>query len=544
MLFSSDRTPKFAFVLGIGTYRHAPALVNPPHDVAAVAAELRRAGYDVEEYVDLDKKNIDYRLNAFVERAGSGGTMLVYYSGHGIQLADGARLVNYIVPADFSFDTEDPILGLVSVQAMIGQMAAADSKIIFLDACRDTAGLERTLKQRPMPAPAVEMGGSGLAQGATRGLGVPHRFRPLRRAPLAERTFMAFSSEAGDLAGDGTGSPLSPFTEAVVRYIGTRGLDVFSLSQMVAKDVRQATEGRQVPWTNSNLPAAFHIHARDPRPVWILGLLAALCGIISALLVFEITRIGSSGAVELRPPILIDVKANPWVLLSGIPMAIVLGIGAWRWGGRDRDVRLGIKTGLLYVVVAVLIRLWFASFATLDTLKPIYDDIGKGKLGWEQFFGVASAGAPIHGHPIWQVLVLVLVTTSAAGLATVLVGNVFNRSMVDLPRLAMGAVIGAGMAVLFVMFVIIQGVFFGVNNGLSPLLQISCIAIFAMLWEGLLGANAGWAYWWHVPLPGSRPPKRAAAKPPASVPSAASPPQAVDRFWEPMPQDASNRGTA
>ncbi len=282
MLFSRDQTPKFALVLGIGKYLNAPPLRNPAHDAAAVGAELARAGYEVESYIDLDRKNILYRLEAFIARAGSGATLLVYYSGHGIQLADGARLTNYLVPADFSFDTDDPVLGLISVQAMIEQMSAAENKIIFLDACRDTAGLERSLRPVPSVTGQATMGGSALATGSTRGL-VEHALRPLRRAPLAERTFMAFASEAGDVADDGTGSHLSPFTEAVVRHIGTRGLEVFHLAQRVARDVREATGGRQVPWTNSNLPGGFQIYDRDPGPVWILGGLGALSGAVSAL---------------------------------------------------------------------------------------------------------------------------------------------------------------------------------------------------------------------------------------------------------------------
>lgn len=271
MWFNRDQAPKFALVLGIGKYAHAPHLNNPEHDAAAVTAELKRAGYDVETWIDLDKKNIEGRIDEFVARAGDCDTMLIYYSGHGIQLADGASIVNYIVPKDFSFDVQDPVLALVSVQNLLDRMAAADNKIIFLDACRDTAGLERTLRPKPIAVRGPEMGGSGITVAGARSIGDVSALRPLRRPQLKVGTFLAFSSEAGELADDGTGSQLSPFTQAVVRYIGTRGLDVVSLAQLVAKDVRIATEGKQIPWTNSNLVDACQIYNRDPGPVWMMG---------------------------------------------------------------------------------------------------------------------------------------------------------------------------------------------------------------------------------------------------------------------------------
>ncbi len=546
MLFSRDRKPKFAFVLGIGTYLHAQHLANPVHDTAAVSAELKRAGYDVETWIDLDKRNIETRIEAFIKRAGTCDTLLIYYSGHGIQLADGASLKNYIVPKDFSFDADDPIRGLVSVQHLLDRMSAAENKIIFLDACRDTAGLERTLRAAPSSGPgqvsAPEMGGSGISVAGTRSIGLS-ALRPLHRPQLKVGTFLAFASEAGELADDGREGHLSPFTAAVVRYIGTRGLDVVTMAQLVAKDVRAATEGRQVPWTNSNLVDTCQIYDRDPGPVWIMGALGALSGAVSAIFLIDVHR----GGPDIQPPILADVIANKLLLLSSLPLGATLGFGAYMWGRKTRSPWLGIATGVLFVVIAAAMRLWFAGIATVEKLKPIYEAIGHGDLKLSDLRSVDPV--------FWYVLVLSILVTTFIGMSTILVGHIFFRSMRDIPRLATGALLGAAAVPLFLIFAAVNSLYVALFGGLHTGFQIASIVLSGMIWEGALGANAGWAYWWHVALPDNREPLNTAAAPSEPEPELKTAPgqqQAVDRFWGPAtaaisgatPNQTGNRGTA
>jgi len=546
MWFSADQTRKFAFVLGIGTYSNAPHLQNPAHDAEAVAAELQRAGYVVETWIDLDKKNIEGRLDDFIKRAGVCDTLLIYYSGHGIQLADGASIVNYIVPKDFSFDTDDPILELVSVQKVLERMAQADDKIIFLDACRDTAGLERTLRTGSRLASGPEMGGSAIAVSGSRGIGVEPRLRPLRRPQLDVGTFLAFSSEAGERAEDGTGH-LSPFTQAVVRYLGTRGLDVVSMAQYVARDVRAATGGHQVPWTNSNLVETCHIYDRDDGPKWIMGIGGAASGVVSAVFLIDAYK----GGYEIKPPILIDVWEHPLVLLSSIPLGITLGIGAYMWGAKTRAPGLGVATGVLFVVIAAVTRLWFASVATHDTLKPIYEKISEGDPTGGKLFSLD------YTNPLWLILVMSIIATSFIGMSTIMVSQIFIPTIRDIPRLANGAFLGFLAVPLFLLFAAITNISAWVFHGLNAWYQIAGILVAGMIWEGALGVNAGWAYTWHVPLPDIHARKKSSAAPakPTPVdpaPQPPRPPQAVDRFFGPAEASAKppnskptgNRGSA
>ncbi len=254
----------------------------------------------------------------------------------------------------------------------------------------------------------------------------------------------------------------------------------------------------------------------------------------------------------LKPPILVDVWDHKYVLLSAIPLGATLGYGAYMWGRKERDLWLGIRTAMLFVVLAAAMRLWFASFAKVDVVKKIYDDIGQGKLNWRELFSLDPA------HPLWQLLVLIILVTAFIGMSTILVGHVFNRAMHDIPRLATGALLGAMAVPLFLLFVGYNSSYAADTGVLNARLQFAGIILSGMIWEAALGANAGWAYWWHVAAPDKRTQSPVAAPAIETLPESTSatlaprPTQAVDRFWgpavpalnEPAPQQTANRGTA
>jgi uncharacterized caspase-like protein len=52
------------------------------------------------------------------------------------------------------------------------------------------------------------------------------------------------------LDGDATNSP---FSAALIRHIGTRSVEIQTVLTRVRADVVAATNGKQVPWSNSSL---------------------------------------------------------------------------------------------------------------------------------------------------------------------------------------------------------------------------------------------------------------------------------------------------
>ncbi len=67
----------------------------------------------------------------------------------------------------------------------------------------------------------------------------------------AAGSLIIYSTQPNTVAADGKGRN-SPFTAALLRHIGTRGLEIRQMMSRVRKDVVDATGG-QIPWDNSSL---------------------------------------------------------------------------------------------------------------------------------------------------------------------------------------------------------------------------------------------------------------------------------------------------
>ena len=90
---------RVALVIGNSDYKHTRVLPNPRNDAEAVAALLRQIGFaagDVILKLDLDYRAMRQEVRAFTAKAAGADMALVYYAGHGIEVAG----ENYLVPVD------------------------------------------------------------------------------------------------------------------------------------------------------------------------------------------------------------------------------------------------------------------------------------------------------------------------------------------------------------------------------------------------------------------------------------------------------------
>ena len=127
---------RLALVVGNQTYRTNP-LTNPRNDAAAVAAALRRLGFDdVTEKYDLTRRQLDDVTREFAERVRAGDLALFYYSGHGVQVSQ----ENYLVPIDFQAgspaDVRYNAFPVAQVRDRLEE-SGARLRVVILDACRD-----------------------------------------------------------------------------------------------------------------------------------------------------------------------------------------------------------------------------------------------------------------------------------------------------------------------------------------------------------------------------------------------------------------------
>jgi hypothetical protein len=236
---------KAALVIGNGAYRSVTPLINPPNDASDMAASLGHIGYAVTLVKDGDLQAMNDGLRAFLRDADHADSVVVFYSGHGVQV----KGHNYLIPVsariadELDLDTQaislDKLLDLVDG-------AAPKVKIVILDSCRDNP-LTRTLVR-----------GAG-----TRGLA-----RIDLDAASAKGTLIAFSTAPGSVAQDGTGRN-SPFTQALLAHMETPGLDIRQMFGQVRADVDRQTQGGQTPWVNEAIIGSFAMAGTvaDPQPV-------------------------------------------------------------------------------------------------------------------------------------------------------------------------------------------------------------------------------------------------------------------------------------
>jgi uncharacterized caspase-like protein len=236
-----------ALVVGNGSYEHTAPLPNPPRDARAVAAALRRIGFDVLEGIDLTHQQMRGQLQDFGRRAKGAETALFFYAGHALEL-EGR---NHILPIDTelqrSSDLGKQSLDVNDVLRVLD--GAAQTGLLFLDACRDNP----LGRQLPVVESAARAG-RGRSVDRRRSAAIGQGLAPIK-APKG--LLIAFATRPGDTAADGTGDH-SPFTAAMLAQIEKPGLEIRELMTRVRQDVLRLTDNRQQLWEESSLIENFY----------------------------------------------------------------------------------------------------------------------------------------------------------------------------------------------------------------------------------------------------------------------------------------------
>jgi hypothetical protein len=221
---------RVAFVVGNSSYKNATPLANPVNDAAAIAQMFRNASFDVvDSRRDLTNYDMRRALRDFTEKAADADVAVIYYAGHGIEV-DG---VNYLVPVDAVLerdtDAYDEAIALDRILQAIEP--AKQLRLVILDACRDNPfgkTMKRTVASRSL--------GRGLA----------------RVEPTGPNTLIAFAAKGGSTASDGN-SQNSPFTKALLVYLGQPGLELGKAFRLVRDQVMTATDNKQEPFVYGSL---------------------------------------------------------------------------------------------------------------------------------------------------------------------------------------------------------------------------------------------------------------------------------------------------
>ncbi len=222
---------RVALVIGAASYKNAPRLANTLNDANAVAGAMARSGFEVETLLDPDRAALEAAVRRLGQRAQGAEASLFFYAGHALEV--GGR--NWLIPVSAELPDDKSLrFEALEMDAVLEQtQGRARVSLLILDACRDNPFRIRLT-------------------GATRAL-----TRGLEHVEAAVGTFIAFATAPGMVADDGNG-PNSPFTTALLTHVETPGLEIRQMMTRVRRDVRAATNGRQIPWDTSVLEGDFY----------------------------------------------------------------------------------------------------------------------------------------------------------------------------------------------------------------------------------------------------------------------------------------------
>ncbi len=227
-LFSNHASAQIrvALVIGNANYKSSP-LANPANDATDMTVALRKRGFEVASYTNLDRKGMRQAIRDFGEKLKRSDVGLFYYAGHGIQI----KGKNYLVPLSADVSSADEVQDeSIDANSILRKMESAgnDVNIVILDACRNNP-FARSFRSM----------GQGLAR---------------MEGPVG--SFIAYATSPGSVAADGSGRN-GVFTQFLLQALNQPVLSIEQTFKSVRNNVKNATNGKQIPWESSSLLGEF-----------------------------------------------------------------------------------------------------------------------------------------------------------------------------------------------------------------------------------------------------------------------------------------------
>ena len=246
---------RLALVIGNSAYRNVSALTNPVNDATDIAAKLKTMQFEVLLGTDADQAKLGSLLQEFKSKVTREHVALVFYAGHGVTVNKESFLLPVDTPAVIELDAKgDPrpdAVGrqMVSMASVLAPLEASKIGIVFLDACRTSAS-DPSLG---MSARVVSLQGQSRSVPVVRGTGSLE----IKPSPHSAGVFRAYATQLNNVASDGAGRN-SPFTKALLKHIGTKGISIQELMIRVRKSVMEETANEQIPWEEAALNESFY----------------------------------------------------------------------------------------------------------------------------------------------------------------------------------------------------------------------------------------------------------------------------------------------
>ena len=223
---------RVALVIGNSNY-DVGRLRNPINDATDIANALEKLNFKVIRVFDGNRSKMINGINSFRDSLKNSDIALFFYSGHGVQI----KGENYLIPLNQDFLSEDDYESYaVSMDYISKRMTEAKNKIVILDACRNN------------PLSTGRSGVKGLALITN----------------SDDNMMIVYATAPYKVAKDGVGKN-SPFTESLLTHINIKE-EFESLFKKIISDVRNKTNGEQIPYKNSSISNDIYLAGRPESP--------------------------------------------------------------------------------------------------------------------------------------------------------------------------------------------------------------------------------------------------------------------------------------
>ncbi|TMJ77160.1 MAG: caspase family protein [Alphaproteobacteria bacterium] len=260
-LLAAEGGKRLALVVGNSAYENVAPLINPANDATDIAQKLKSLGFEVLLATNAGQGKMSSLLQDFRNRLTREHVALIFFAGHGVTVNNESFLIPVDAPAEIDLDEKgDPRAEavhrhLVSMASVLSPLDAAKIGIVFLDACRTNAA------QPDLSLRVVSLRTNRAVQ-ILRGTGSME----IKPSPYSAGVFRAYATQLDNVASDGSGRN-SPFTKALIKHIGTKGISIQELMIRVRKSVMEETANKQVPWEEAALNESFYFISPATTPV-------------------------------------------------------------------------------------------------------------------------------------------------------------------------------------------------------------------------------------------------------------------------------------
>ena len=234
---------RIAYLIGNGKYDDGSVLYNPVNDARDFGKNLMDLGFEVHQFENVNRADFQrlLKLYAIALHEDAEHTVgLFFYAGHGMQI-DGR---NFLMPTDaveFT-DAEEAEPVCITLDAVMETLQKAGNKmnIVILDACRNN--------------PFAMYGDTKMRRDSMQGLAAIE-------APVG--TLIAYSTAPGRVALDGDGLN-GLYTQELIKAIHIPDLTIEQMFKKVRTQVKEISDGEQIPWEDSSLESEFFF-TRNPE---------------------------------------------------------------------------------------------------------------------------------------------------------------------------------------------------------------------------------------------------------------------------------------